>query len=85
MLHRASDDCQREISGRVRFEQGDAFNPGGTQRVNSAAYAGGVSGLYGLFPESGQVKLCSARSCVPSNRAAFSSTPKGSRGTLNWR
>lgn len=76
--------AQRGMSGRVRFEQGDAFNPEELSALTPRPTLAIVSGLYELFPENEQVKTHSQVLPMPSNRAAFSSTP-GSRGTLNWR
>lgn len=75
--------AQRGMSGRVRFEQGDAFNPEELSALTPRPTLAIVSGLYELFPENEQVKTPSQVLPMPSNRVAFSSTP-GSRGTHNW-
>lgn len=75
--------AQRGMSGRVRFEQGDAFNPEELSALTPRPTLAIVSGLYELFPENEQVKTHSQVLPMPSNRVAFSSTP-GSRGTHNW-
>lgn len=75
--------AQRGMSGRVRFEQGDAFNPEELSALTPRPTLAIVSGLYELFPENEQVKTHSQVLPMPSSRVAFSSTP-GSRGTHNW-
>lgn len=54
--------AQRGMSGRVRFEQGDAFNPEELSALTPRPTLAIVSGLYELFPENEQVKL-TRRSC----------------------
>ena len=48
--------AQRGMSGRVRFEQGDAFNPEELSALTPRPTLAIVSGLYELFPENEQVK-----------------------------
>lgn len=73
--------AQRGMSGRVRFEQGDAFNPEELSALTPRPTLAIVSGLYELFPENEQVKL-TRRSCQchrtgrhsPLHRAAVAPT-----------
>ncbi|CUA01950.1 putative hydrolase [Escherichia coli] len=48
--------AQRGMSGRARFEQGDAFNPAELSTLTPRPTLAIVSGLYELFPENEQVK-----------------------------
>lgn len=48
--------AQRGMSGRVRFEQGDAFNPEELSALTPRPTLAIVSGLYELFPGNEQVK-----------------------------
>ncbi len=74
--------AQREMSGRVRFEQGDAFNPEELSALTPRPTLAIVSGLYELFPENEQVKNSLAGLANAIEPGGIPHT--GSRGTHNW-